>query len=281
MTYDAVGSVQGAEELSAGKIDMAASDIPAAAGQEESALRIPSVAGAIVPIYNLNLPLGRTAGASESLNLTGTLLAAIYGGKVTMWDDPAIASSNRGVRLPHAAISVVHRSDGSGTTFVWTSFLAQADAEWKVRVGATVEWPAGIAVAGNEGVAEEVARTPNSIGYVELAYAIQHRLRYAAVRNPSGKYIKASLETVSAAAGTAGGADGLVLNAAAKDAYPITTFTWLLVPRSPGSSQKLASIKAFLQWMLTSGQRECSSLGYAPLPKGMAAAELKVVNGLK
>jgi phosphate ABC transporter phosphate-binding protein len=215
------------------------------------------------------------------LNLTGTLLAAIYGGKVTMWDDPAIASSNRGVRLPHAAISVVHRSDGSGTTFVWTSFLAQADAEWKVRVGATVEWPAGIAVAGNEGVAEEVARTPNSIGYVELAYAIQHRLRYAAVRNPSGKYIKASLETVSAAAGTAGGADGLVLNAAAKDAYPITTFTWLLVPRSPGSSQKLASIKAFLQWMLTSGQRECSSLGYAPLPKGMAAAELKVVNGLK
>lgn len=283
MTYNAVGSVAGMEELRAGKIDLAASDIPAAPGGDDSSLRIPSVAGAIVPIYNI-WP-DRAAATDQSLDLTGGLLAAIYAGRITMWDDPAIASANRGIRLPHAAISVAHRSDGSGTTFVWTSFLAQADPEWKARVGATVEWPVGTGVLGNEGMAEKVAGTPNSIGYVELAYAIQHRLRYAAVLNPAGRYIKPSLDTVSAAAATAGGPagprDGLLLNAPAKDAYPIATFTWLVVPQSGGSPEKRASMKAFLRWMLTSGQKQCAALGYAPLPKSLATEELKAVDRLK
>ncbi len=282
MTYDAVGSVAGIEELRAGRIDMAASDIPAAAGGDQSAggnvLRIPSVAGAIVPIYNL---AAGNAAAAGDLNLTGALLAAIYAGSITMWDDPAIASANRGTRLPHAAISVVHRSDGSGTTFVWTSFLAQSDPAWKPRVGAAIDWPLGIGVFGNEGVSEQVARTPNSIGYVELAYAIQHRLRYAAVRNPAGRYVRASLESISAAAGAAAGSGGLVLNAPGKDAYPIATFTWLLVPQSAGSAEKRASIKAFLRWMLTSGQKQCASLGYAPLPRALAAEELKAADALQ
>jgi phosphate transport system substrate-binding protein len=290
MTYDAVGSVKGLEELRAGGIDMAASDIPAGNGAGSDLVRVPSVAGAIVPIYNFR-PGGKANGGTEgasvgSLNLTGELLAGIYSGKIKMWDDPGIAAANRGIgareRLPHAGIAVVHRSDGSGTTFVWTSFLAQADAAWKDRAAATVDWPTGTGAAGNEGVAEAVARTPNSIGYVELAYAIQHHLRYAAVRNPAGRYVKASLDTVNAAAASAGSAaNAPILNSPGKDAYPIATFTWLVVPRNFGEAGKYASVKAFLRWMLTSGQRQCAELGYAPLPKELAGEELRVVEGWK
>ncbi len=278
MTYDAVGSVAGSEELAAGKVDMAASDLPRDAAPE-GVLRLPSVVGGIVPIYNL---ADRASNAVEPIDVTPELLADIYAGKITFWDDPRMVAVNRGYRLPHAAIAVVHRSDGSGTTYAWTSYLAQASGDWKNRVGATIDWLAGVGVEGNEGVAEEVAKTPNSIGYVELTYAIQHRLRFAAVRNPAGRYIKADLDSIGAAAASSNSMPGAsILNSPAKDAYPIATFTWLIVPREIADPQRRASLHAFLHWMLTTGQKECSALGYAPLPRELANRELREADSLK
>ena len=278
ISYDAVGSVRGTEELASGVVDMAASDIPPASanGAAGNTLHIPGLVGAIVPIYNLP---GRS---HEELELSGRLLADIYAGRIARWDDPAIAAANHGIHLPHAAISVIHRNDGSGTTFVWTSYLAQAGGAWKAGVGAAIDWPIGVGVEGNEGVAEEVAKTANSIGYVELAYAIQHRLNYAAVRNPAGRSIKANLETVSAAAeAAAGGPSSSLINNPAKDAYPITTFTWLIVPQSIADPGRRASVIAFLHWMLTSGQRQCAALGYAPLPRKTVSTALRQIDALK
>ena len=291
--YDAVGSVKGLEALKAGKVELAASDIPpvdssTAANFDANILRLPSVAGGIVAIYNV-------AGARDEIDLTGDVLADIYAGKVTHWNDPRIRALNRNTRLPDATIAVIHRSDGSGTSFVWTSYLALANPEWKSRVGASVDWPVGVGMAGNEGVADAVEKTPNSIGYVEMTFAIQHHLTYADVRNPAGRMIKASLDSITAAAQSSrsNGANigGPILNSPDKDAYPIATFTWLAFPGSngpgssgPGSSadaQKRTSIKRFLQWMLVDGQRECSALGYAPLPRDLVKEEQRVVDGLK
>jgi phosphate ABC transporter phosphate-binding protein len=281
VAYDAIGSAAGIEQLAAGKVDFAASDMPLTDANTPMRLRviqIPTVVGGVVPIYNL-------PGLGRNLRLTPQVLAGIYSGAITKWNDPRIAEANRGAHLPDAAIAVVHRSDGSGTTFVWTSFLSLASAEWKAQIGsgASVQWPVGAGATGSNGVAELVEKTPNSIGYVELIYAIQHELNYASVRNPAGEFIKADLASITAAAAGAAGSSShfSILNASGRDAYPISTFTWLLVPTQGLSGEKRSAIVALLNWMLTAGQKECASLGYAPLSHDIAASQLQAVNALK
>jgi phosphate ABC transporter phosphate-binding protein len=280
ITFDPVGSVGGIDQLAAGKLDMAASDIPStdAAASGKQTLVFPSVIGGVVPIFNL-------PGGVRDLDLTPQLLADIYSGKIRKWNDPRIRQTNKSVSLPDAEIVVVHRSDGSGTTFVWTSFLAEASADWKQRVGATTEWPVGVGATGNQGVADQVATTANSIGYVELTYAIQHHLYYASVSNHAGRFIKADLASLTAAASKAhieGGDKGLsLLNTTTANAYPIATFTYFLVPKNSPNHQPHAALSAFLRWMLTTGQRQCSSLGYAPLPRDLINEELQTLNAWK
>jgi phosphate ABC transporter phosphate-binding protein len=296
VTYDAIGSEAGIEQLAAGKVDFAASDMPPSDmsstdirsnGQGSfAALRaaqFPTVAGGVVPIYNL-------PGLDRALRLTPELLAGIYSGAIRRWSDPRIAEINRGARLPDAEIAVVHRSDGSGTTFVWTSFLSLISPQWKssVGVGAHVDWPIGAGAEGSNGVSAMVEKTPNSIGYVELIYAIQHELNYAAVENPAGEFIKADLASITAAASSAASGAGSsfsLLNAPGRDAYPISTFTFLLVPEhglsAEMSPEKKSAVVALLSWMLTAGQKECASLGYAPLPREIAQRELAAVNAMK
>ena len=275
ITYDAVGSVAGLSQLAAGAIDMAASDIPA--DRNSGLLHFPTVVGGVVPIYNL-------PGAGRSLNLTPQLLADIYSGKIRKWNDPRLRQINGGVRLPDAGITVVHRSDGSGTTYAWTSFLAASAPEWKSKVAAEIEWPIGVGASGNDGVADLVAKSPNAIGYVELIYAIQHRLSYAAVQNPAGRFIRASLDSITTAALAASSTREpslSALNMAPRDAYPITTFTWLVVPANGGNQQQRAAASRFLRWMLTTGQKECSALGYAPLPHEIVTNEIQSLDQLK
>jgi phosphate ABC transporter phosphate-binding protein len=283
VAYDAVGSEAGIKDLAAGKVDFAASDMPLTPESTPEHLHVAqfaTVLGGVVPIYNV-------PGLGGSLRLTPEVLAGIYLGTIHKWNDPRIVEANRGARLPDKEIAVVHRSDGSGTTFVWTSFLSLVSPQWKTRAGEgpDVRWPVGAGASGSNGVAEQVEKMPDSIGYVELIYAIQHQLDYASVRNPAGEYIKADLESITqAAAGAAGsGESGFrrsILNVSNRDAYPISTYTWLLVPTEGLSTEKRAAIVALLDWMLTSGQKDCASLGYAPLPHGVAASELQAINGL-
>ena len=280
ISYDAIGSEAGIVRLRDGKLDFAASDIRQIEGDQPDAAYFPTAVGGVVPIYNL-------PDAGHALNLTARLLADIYAGTIRKWNDPRIRLWNSGAHLPDADIAVVHRSDGSGTTYVWTSYLSLGSPEWKAKTGegARVEWPVGAGAEGNEGVADTVAKTPNSIGYVELTYAIQHRLNYAAVRNPAGRFIKADLASIAEAAAKAhGSADDFrvsLLDSPEKDAYPISTFTWILVPKTGSDGQKRAAIAGFLKWMLGTGQKQCAALGYVPLPHEVVAQELKAVDALK
>lgn len=276
ITYDPVGSDQGTQRLLDKQVDFAASDAPALPA-DAKLQRFATVLGAVVPIYHLE-------GIDRPLHFTPEILAGIYLGKITRWIDPLIRASNRGVNLPDAAISVVHRSDGSGTTYAFTDFLTRTTPEWNsVGAGGTVKWPVGIGVAGNGGVATQVEQSPNSIGYVELTYAIQHELSFGSVRNVAGSFVAANLETVAAAAKTAAGsAESIpsIINAPGKDAYPIACFTWILLPATvPGQDRN--SVIQLLQWMLTSGQKQSSGLGYTPLPKDLAARELHSIAQLK
>jgi phosphate ABC transporter phosphate-binding protein len=277
IAYDAIGSVAGTEQLAAGKLDMAASDIPATESSTNQILTFPSVIGGVVPVFNL-------PGGVRDLNLTPQVLADIYSGKIRKWNDPRIRESNKGVSLPDAEIIVVHRSDGSGTTFIWTSFLAEASSDWQPRVSATPEWPIGVAAKGNEGVSDHIAATSAAIGYVELTYAIQHHLNYASVRNTAGRFIKADLASLTAAASNAriaSGEKGLsLLKTTAGNAYPIATFTYFLVPKND-NPQARAGLSGFLRWMLTTGQKQCSSLGYAPLPRDLIAEEMQTLTTWK
>jgi len=286
VTYNATGSEDGIAQLTAGKVDFAASDMPLTPATSTSQLavtHIPTVAGGVVPIYNL-------PGVS-SLRFTPQVLAGIYLGTIRRWNDSRIREANRDARLPDAEISVIHRDDGSGTTYVWTSFLTQASTDWQSRVGYSthVQWLTGTGATGSDGVAALVQKTPNSIGYVELIYAIQHELNYAAVQNPAGQFIKADLASITAAAASAAqpaiqdagkNFRFSILNAPGKSAYPISTFTWLLIPTHGLDVQKKSAITALLRWMLTTGQKECSSLGYAPLPHEVAARALQAVDTL-
>jgi phosphate transport system substrate-binding protein len=241
-------------------------------------LHFAAVLGAVVPIYNLQ-------SSDRNLNFTAETLAGIYLGTIKKWNDPRIRRSNRNAALPDSEIVVIRRSDGSGTTFVWTDYLSKVSSEWKGVVGAgtVVKWPVGAGVEGNEALAAMVQRTPNSIGYVELVYALRHQLSFGTVRNAAGQFVQADLSSVTAAAGGAAGAMTSdfrvsITNASGKDAYPISTFTWWLFPRELASGDKKPEFFELLQWVLTSGQKQCSALGYAPLPREIASRELQLLS---
>lgn len=271
--YKALGSAESVEGLRRGAVDFAASDFPPSTQtQSELGIRlIPTLVGAAVPVYNL-------PDTFAQLRFTPQLLAEIYLGKITKWNDPQIKTINKHVNLPAKDILVVHRSDGSGTTYVWTEFLSTGSSDWKDKVGAGDEptWPVGRGEAGNEGVAECVAHTPFSIGYVEFIYALKNRLNFGSVKNPDGNFVQASIDTLEGAASTASvRSDGAIsiVNAPGRNSYPISSFTWLLIPRKLSSDEKQARLGAFLDWMLSSGQQQVQALGYVPLPRGIAERE--------
>ena len=281
ITYDAVGSEAGIRLLGKGKVDFAASDMPlsdermAQTGAEVQ--HFASVLGAVVPIYNLS-------GITRPLNFTPEVLAEIYLGKIRRWDDPKVRAANRGVTLPESEIVVVHRSDGSGTTFVWSDFLSKASSEWKSTAGSGSElkWPAGIGAEHSEGVALMVQHTPNAIGYVEMVFALQHELSFGAVRNPAGVFVRADLSSVRAAASAAAASISSdfrvsITNAPGKGAYPIASFTWFLLPKNLPDPSRQAALHQLVEWALTFGQKQCSELGYAPLPPEVVARELDVL----
>ena len=285
ITYRAVGSEAGLRLLAESKADFAASDLPLSnermSESKTSLLHFATVVGAVVPIYNVK-------GVDRSLNFTPEVLAGIYLGKIKNWNDPKIRESNRNASLPNSEIVVVHRSDGSGTSFAWTDYLSKVSPAWKASVGtgSVVKWPVGTGAEGNEAIAATVQQTPNSIGYVELVYALRHQLSFGAVRNTADEFIQADLASVTAAA--KGAAREMtsdfrvsISNAPGKGAYPITTFTWWVLPGDMGGADKKAAFLALLQWMLTSGQKECSALGYAPLPREIAGRELQLLSTLK
>jgi phosphate transport system substrate-binding protein len=281
--YDAIGSAAGIRELQQGRIDFGASDMPLSSDTTSQGLsgitQLPMVLGAVVPIYNLTGLRGR-------LNFTPEILAAIYLGKIKKWDDPQLKAVNAGLALPDSDISVVHRSDGSGTTFVFTDYLSKVSPDWKVSIGSgvRVSWPVGVGAERNEGVASVVQRTSNSIGYAEFIYAIQHELSFGAVRNAAGQFVRANISSVMAAArasASPGSNFGVsITNSSAKDAYPIASYTWLLVPEHLDHNKRPV-MSELLRWMLTSGQKSCSALGYAPLPEDVSQRALQVVANLQ
>ncbi|MGA2630389.1 MAG: phosphate ABC transporter substrate-binding protein PstS [Terriglobia bacterium] len=285
INYQSIGSGGGIRQVLAGTVDFGATDGPMTDEQLSQAkvriLHFPTVLGAVVPTYNIS-------GLSAELRFTPEALAGIFQGKITKWNDAELTRPNPGVNLPGNDIVVVHRSDGSGTTYVWTDYLSKVSEEWKTKVGksTSVNWPVGLGGKGNEGVAGLVKQTPNSIGYVELIYAIQNNMPYGLVRNSSGSFIKADLASTTAAA--AGAAKEMpddfrvsITNAPGKDAYPIASFTWLLVPASIEDGAKRKVITDFLHWMLNDGQKHAEPLAYARLPKAVVAKEVKAISEIK
>src|SRR5256885_4218538 len=268
INYQSIGSGGGIKQVTEGTVDFGASDGPMNDEQLKAfqdkhgfgVLHFPTVLGADVPTYNI-------PGISGELNFTQEALGGIFLGKITKWNDPAIASANKGVKLPANDIVVVHRSDGSGTTYIWTDYLSKVSGDWKDKVGkgTSVNWPVGLGGKGNEGVAGLIKQTPNSMGYVELIYAIQNKMPYGKVKNTSGDFIKADLAGVSAAA--TGAVKTMpddfrvsITNAPGKTAYPISSFTWLLIPSKFSDSAKRDALKKFVQWMLADGQNYAESL---------------------
>jgi len=285
INYQAIGSGGGIRQLVEGTVDFGASDMPMSDEQlskvtRYKVLHFPTVLGGIVPTYNV-------PGAAD-LNFSGPTLAAIYLGSIKKWNDPAIKKDNPKANLPNEDITVVHRSDGSGTSFVFTDYLSRVSPEWKSKVGvnASVNWPVGLGGKGNEGEAGLVKQTPFSIGYVDLIYAVQNKMEYGSVKNAAGNFVKADFNTVSDAA--AGAAKDMpadfrvsINNAPGKNAYPIATFTWLLIPDKIPDATRKKSIIDFLEWMMTAGQADAQGLSYAPLPKQVVAKEQKQIALIK
>jgi len=285
INYQSQGSGAGIQQLLARTVFFGASDAPMTDEQLRAAqgriLHVPTVLGAVVPIYNV-------PGVRADLKFTGQVLADIYLGRITTWNDPALARLNAGVSLPAADITVVHRSDGSGTTYIWADYLAKVSPEWKskVGVGTSLRWPAGIGGKGNEGVSGLVAQTPGSIGYVELIYALQTKIAYGPVQNQAGEFVKASLDSVTAAASSAAArmpADFRVsiTNAPGKGVYPISSFTWLLLYQDPIDKASARAMVEFMQWALRDGQRFAAGLGYAPLPPEVVKLELAALRTIR
>ena len=275
INYQSLGSGAGIRQVIAGTVDFGASDGPMSDEQlaqcKGKVLHIPTVLGAVVPAYNI-------PGVKQELKFTPDLLAAIFLGKIGNWNDAAIAKVNPGIEFPNMPIVVVHRSDGSGTTYIFTDYLSKVSPEWNSQVGknTSVKWPVGLGGKGNEGVAGTIRQIEGTIGYVELIYAAQNKIPYGVVRNKSGNFVKASLESTTAAASAAAGkmpADYRVsiTNPDGKDAYPIASFTWLLIPQKSKDSAKGKVLHDFLEWMLKDGQKATASLTYAPLPKEVVA----------
>jgi phosphate transport system substrate-binding protein len=281
INYQSIGSGGGIRQLQGGTVDFGASDMPLTdeqiGGFKVKVLHFPTVLGAVVPTYNV-------AGVSGDLNFTQKALAGIYLGTITKWNDPEIAKANPGVKLPGDDIVVVHRSEGSGTSFIFTDFLSKVSDDWKNKVGkgASVNWPVGLGGKGNEGVTGLIKQTPGSIGYVELIYALQTNTPYGKVENAAGKFMKADLAGVTAAAAAAAKSmpDDFrvsITNAPGAGAYPISSFTWLLIPAQIPDVGKRDAIKGFLTWMLTDGQGYNEALSYAKLPEPVVQKEKKAI----
>jgi len=287
VNYQSIGSGGGIRQVSTGTVDFGGTDSPMTDALLADAkskigtdiLHFPVALGGVVPIHNI-------PGVSKDLNFTATALAGIFMGKITKWNDPEIAKANPGVSLPGNNILVCHRSDASGTTFIWLDYLTKVSPEWKAKGAApTINWPVGIGGKGNEGVAGFVRQTPYSIGYVELIYAVQNKMSYGQVQNAAGKFIKADLNSVTAAA--AGAVKSMpadfrvsITNAPGATAYPISSFTWMLVPRDAKDKTKGATLKAFLTWGITDGQKFTQNLTYAPLAKPVVDKELAAIKTL-
>jgi len=277
INYAPIGSGGGVKGITDGTTDFGASDMPMTDQELAAAKRkiyhFPTVLGAVVPTYNI-------PGVTQELKFSGSTLAGIYMGTIKKWNDKALEAENPGVRLPADDIIVVHRTDASGTTFIFTDYLSKVSPEWKSKVGAAkaVSWPTGLAGSQNAGVTGLVKQTPDSIGYVELIYAIQNKIPYGVVKNSSGAYIKASMDTVSQAAAGVSMPDDFrvsITDASGKGAYPISSFTWMLIPGDIPDANKAKAIHAFLAWMLTDGQKIAPSLDFAPLPKPVVEKEQK------
>jgi len=273
INYQAIGSGGGIRQMLAGTVDFGASDGPMTdeqlAQSKEKILHVPTVLGAVVPAYNV-------PGVSGDVKFTPDVLAEIFLGEITNWNDKAIAAANPGVKFPDQSIIVVHRSDGSGTTYIFTDYLSKVSPDWQTTVGkgTSVKWPVGLGGKGNEGVSGVIRQMQGALGYVELIYAVQNNIPYGIVRNAAGAYVKASLESVTAAAGSVKSMPAdfrvSITNAPGKDAYPISSFTWLLIPAQAKSPDKGKILQDFLNWMLDDGQRMTAALTYAPLPQNVA-----------
>jgi len=271
--YQSIGSGGGIRQVLAQTVDFGASDGPMTDEQLSQAktkiLHIPTVLGAVVPAYNV-------PGVSGELKFTSEALAGIFLGKITTWNDPAIAKANPGVNLTNQNITVLHRSDGSGTTYIFTDYLSKVSSEWQngPGKGTSVKWPVGLGGKGNEGVAGMIRQMQGGIGYIELIYAVQNKIDYGSVKNASGAFVKASLDSVTSAAASAKSMPAdfrvSITNAPGKDAYPISSFTWLLIPEKSKEAAKGKILADFLTWMVDDGQKMTADLTYAPLPGNVA-----------
>ena len=285
VNYQSIGSGGGIQQFTARTVDFGASDVPMnpeeLARAKAPVLQIPVTLGGAGIAYNL-------PGIPKGLKFTRELVADIYLGKVTKWNDPAIAALNPGVKLPNEAILVVHRSDGSGTTYIFTDFLSHVSPEWKQKVGAgkSVEWPAPSSVGGkgNEGVAGLVRQTPNAIGYVELAYLLQNEMTYGQLQNKGGNYVYPSIATVRAAAATkpeVSSTDFSIVDATGAESYPISGYSWVLLYQKPENAARGAIVKALMIWLVTKGQSYATSVDYVPLPENVQQHGLKVIGEMQ
>ena len=285
INYQSIGSGGGIRQVTEGTVDFGASDGPMSDEQLGASkikiTHIPTVLGAVVPIYNL-------PGVSQELKFSQDAIAGIYLGKITKWNDPYIAKENPGVNLPDKQILPVYRSEGSGTTYIFTDWLSKVSPEWKDKVGkaTAVKWPVGIGQKGNEGVSGMVRQSPYSFGYVELIYAEQNHIPFGMVRNKAGKFLKATTEGVTAAA--AANAKNIpadyrvsITDAPGADSYPISSFTWLLIPTVAKDPAKGKALIGFMEWMLEKGEAETTALSYAPLPKAVADRVRQTISTLK
>ncbi|MGO8998557.1 MAG: phosphate ABC transporter substrate-binding protein PstS, partial [Polyangiaceae bacterium] len=285
INYQSIGSGGGIRQLIAKTVQLGATDGPMTDDQLKEAkgpvLHIPLTMGAVVPTYNLpSLP--------HAINFTPEALAGIFLGQIKAWNDPALASANPDLTLPSTPIVVVHRSDGSGTTYVWVDYLSKVSADWKSKVGfaTSVNWPVGIGGKGNEGVAGSVQQTPGSLGYVELTYALQNKMPVGHVKNLAGNFIEPTIDSVTAAAAgaLANVPDDLrysITNAAGDKAYPIAGTTWAVVYQDMPAGAERSGLVGFLRWVLTDGQSLCPPLNYAPLPKELASRALKKLDSIE
>ena len=283
INYQSIGSGGGIRQLTNQTVFFGATDGPMTDEQLKAApgpiLHFPTVLGAVVPVYNVQ-------GAGVDLKFNGTVLADIYLGKIRKWNDPAIVKLNPGATLPARDIAVVHRSDGSGTTYIFVDYLSKVSPEFKRTVGVntSVNWPAGVGGKGNEGVAGLVSQTPGAMGYVELIYALQNKISYGSVQNAAGEFVKASPDTVTNAAAAAQIPDDFrvsITNATGAGTYPISSFTWLLLYQSPSDTGRAKAMIEFMRWAVTDGQKFASELGYAPLPENVVNQELAALEKVR
>ena len=282
VNYQSIGSGGGIAQVTKGLVDFGASDMPMTDDMLSSSkvklIHIPTVLGAVVPVYNVP--------GADDLNFSGDVIADIYLGKIVTWADPRIAKDNPGVKLPDQKIIVVHRSDGSGTSFIWTDYMSKVSKDWAggPGKGSAINWPTGVGGKGNEGVAGLVRQIPGSIGYIELIYALQNHIKFGAVKNQSGTFIRASIQGVTDAAASVKNMPAdyriSITNAPGATAYPISSFSWMLVPAQPTNAGNEKTLKDMLNWIVSSGEGEVATLSYAPLPPAVAQKVLKTIYAL-